>query len=229
MQMAKEQEDIGFPILILLSLLCLSAFLVLGWDWARQGPSFLADQEMLRHTQAGVSAHPSISRFFAQAGVLGINYCLWTIVLLLCLALALKREWPALLVVVFLIVSGTLFLDSAKSLFQRPRPIPGLPGASGFSYPSGGVFLAFLVYGSAACLAARLTPVRGAVRAVQFGSVVAVLLVGLSRLSLQLHWLTDILGAYALGASWISLNLAVLKIFEKAIHMGYFRDHEQRS
>jgi undecaprenyl-diphosphatase len=59
-------------------------------------------------------------------------------------------------------------------------------------------------------------------------SLIAVLLVGLSRLSLRLHWFTDILGAYALGASWISLNLAALKILEKAIHRGKFRDHEQR-
>lgn len=227
--MAKEQGNVGIPILVLLSLLCLSAFLVLGWDWARQGPSFFADHAMLRYTEAIISDHPSISRFFVQAGVLGITYCLWTIVLLLCLALALKRDWPALLVVVILIVLGTLFLDSAKSLFQRPRPVPGLPGASGFSYPSGGAFLALLVYGSAACLVQRLTPVRGVVRAVQLGSAVAVLLVGLSRLSLRLHWLTDILGACALGACWLLLNLAALKLLKKGVHRGDLRDHEQRA
>jgi membrane-associated phospholipid phosphatase len=227
--MPKEQGIVGIPLLILISLLCLSAFFALGWDWARQGPSFFVDQEMLRQAQAGVSAHPSVSRFLAQAGVLGGSHCLWTIALLLCLALALKRDWPALLLAVILIVLGTLCLDSAKSLFQRPRPIPGLPGASGFSYPSGGAFLAFLVYGTAACLAPRFIPVGWLKRTVVLVSVIAVLLVGLSRLSLRLHWFTDILGAYALGASWISLNLAALTIFEKAIHRGDFRDHEQGS
>jgi undecaprenyl-diphosphatase len=143
--------------------------------------------------------------------------------------LALKRDWPALLLAVILIVLGTLCLDSAKSLFQRPRPIPGLPGASGFSYPSGGAFLAFLVYGTAACLAPRFIPVGWLKRTVVLVSVIAVLLVGLSRLSLRLHWFTDILGAYALGASWISFNLAAMKIFEKAIHRGDVRDHEQGS
>lgn len=225
--MAKEQGTVGIPLLILLSLLCLSAFFALGWDWARQGPSFFADQEMLRQTQAGVSAHPSISRFLTQAGIPGSIYCLWAVALLLCLALALKRDWPALLVAVILIVVGTLCLDPVKSLFQRPRPVPGLPGASGFSYPSGGAFLAFLVYGAAACLAPRITPLGWVKRIVLLVSVIAVLLVSLSRLSLQLHWFTDILGACALGASWISLNLAALKIFETAIRRGGVRDHEQ--
>ncbi len=227
--MPKEQGTVGIPLLILLSLLCLSVFFTLGWDWARQGPSFFADQEILRQTQAGVSAHASVSRFLAQAGVLGGTYCLWAIALLLCLALALKRDWPALLITVILIVLGTLCLDSAKSLFQRPRPMPGLPGASGFSYPSGGAFLTLLVYGTVACLAPRFIPVGWLKRTVVLVSVIAVLLVGLSRLSLRLHWFTDILGAYALGASWILLNLAVLKIFEKAIHRGDARDHGQGS
>ena len=225
--MEKGQGTVGIPIMIVLSLLCLSAFFVLGWDWARQGPSFFLDQEILGQTQAGVSAHESVSRFLVHAGILGGSYFLLAIALLLCLALALKRDWPALLVAVILIVLGTLCLDSAKSLFQRPRPIPGLPGASGFSYPSGGAFLSLLVYGTAACLSQRLIPAGWLKRAVVLASVIAVLLVGLSRLSLRLHWFTDILGAYALGASWILLNLAALKIIEKAVRRGDVRDHEQ--
>jgi undecaprenyl-diphosphatase len=215
--MPKERGIAGVPLLILISLLCLSAFFLLGWDWARQGRSFFVDQDMLRQTQASVSAHPSIGQFLAQAGVLGGSYCLWAIALLLCLALALKRDWPALLVVVALILLGTLFLDPAKSLFQRPRPVPGLPGASGFSYPSGGAFFAFLVYGAAACLAPRLIPIGWVKRIVLPVSVIAVLLVSLSRLSLRLHWFTDILGACALGAAWLLINLAVLKMLQKGL------------
>jgi membrane-associated phospholipid phosphatase len=224
--MAKEQGTVGIPILIVL---CLSAFFALGWDWARQGPSFFVDREMLRQAQAGVSAHASIGQFLVRAGVLGGSYCLWAIALLLCLALAVKRDWPAFLIAVILIVLGTLCLDSAKSLFQRPRPVPGLPGASGFSYPSGGAFLAFLVYGAAACLAPRLIPIVWVKRIVLLVSVIAVLLVSLSRLSLQLHWFTDILGAYALGAAWLLINLAFLKMLEKGLHRKDLPGHEQRS
>jgi undecaprenyl-diphosphatase len=193
------------------------------------GALFLCGSGDAQAGASGVSAHASIGQFLARAGVLGGSYCLWAIALLLCLALALKRDWPAFLIAVILIVLGTLCLDSAKSLFQRPRPVPGLPGASGFSYPSGGAFLALLVYGAAACLSQRLIPAGWLKRTVVLVSAIAVLLVGLSRLSLRLHWFTDILGAYALGASWISLNLAALKIIEKAVHRGDVRDHEQGS
>ncbi|MBI4643458.1 MAG: phosphatase PAP2 family protein, partial [Deltaproteobacteria bacterium] len=106
---------------------------------------------------------------------------------------------------------GNLLVEPVKSWFQRPRPLPHLPGARGFSFPSSSAYLAAVVYGSLAFLISPHTSKWWSKIALFLGALTAVILVGLSRLFLRLHWLTDVLGAYALASSWLLFNLLVYK------------------
>jgi membrane-associated phospholipid phosphatase len=100
---------------------------------------------------------------------------------------------------------------AVKQLVERPRPPTGLAlsHATGFAFPSGHATDAAAVYGMLAVLLARpgRRGVRVAALAAAFGLVA---LVGLSRVYLGVHWLTDVLAGVGIGAIWIASLIVVV-------------------
>ena len=108
---------------------------------------------------------------------------------------------------VLLVVStgGSIVLTTVlKGVFQRTRPelIESGYQASFYSFPSGHATVAVGFYGMlTVILAYRL---RGAARwAVAFCGLLVVLLIGLSRLYLGVHYPTDILAGYLSALLWL--------------------------
>ena len=100
---------------------------------------------------------------------------------------------------------------AVKQLVERPRPPTelALSHATGFAFPSGHATDAAAVYGMLAVLLAR--PGRRGVRvAALAGAFGLVALVGLSRLYLGVHWLTDVLAGIGIGAIWIASLIVVV-------------------
>jgi membrane protein DedA with SNARE-associated domain/membrane-associated phospholipid phosphatase len=101
------------------------------------------------------------------------------------------------------IAFGLVFTAALGFLLDVPKP-PVATAVAGFSFPSGPVTMAMVVYGFFAVLIAREMP--GRKRAwpyVLAGLLVA--LIGFSRLYFGAHWLTDVLGGVLLGMGWIAL------------------------
>ncbi|HKP98959.1 MAG TPA: alkaline phosphatase family protein [Actinomycetes bacterium] len=93
---------------------------------------------------------------------------------------------------------------TVKQLVERPRPPVGLAlsQVSGFAFPSGHATDAAAVYGMLAILIAGST--RRAVRVATWaGAAAMVVLVGLSRVYLGVHWLSDVVAGVALGGAWL--------------------------
>ncbi|MDQ6712016.1 MAG: phosphatase PAP2 family protein, partial [Candidatus Dormibacteraeota bacterium] len=78
----------------------------------------------------------------------------------------------------------------------------------GWAFPSGHATQSIAFYGMLAIvLITWYAPNRRL--ALGIGAALITLVVGASRLYLGVHWLTDVLGGYALGLAWLSLVLAV--------------------
>jgi len=201
-----EKKD-NCTVVIFLFILSLLVFEIIAWDWWRHGPSSRLDLMVLRHSEKLLSSRPGLTQFLSLAGGLGNSYFLGTLVIAGGFFLVWKKDWPALFLLLIIVVLGNLLVEPVKAWFQRPRPLPHLPGARGFSFPSSSAYLAAVVYGSLAFLIWPHISKWRSKFALFLGALSAVMLVGLSRLILRLHWFTDVLGAYALASSWLLFNL----------------------
>jgi membrane-associated phospholipid phosphatase len=111
----------------------------------------------------------------------------------------------AFLVVAFL---GAEVVNSVLKLaFHRPRPELAFLHLETYSFPSGHSTAATAAYGALVFL---LWPSAGTARrrvALVAAAVCLIALIGFSRLYLGVHYLSDVLGGFALGTTWLSLCL----------------------
>jgi undecaprenyl-diphosphatase len=108
-------------------------------------------------------------------------------------------------------LGGSMVLyQEFKAITVRARPPVAqmLTHASGYAYPSGHATQAITVWGLLAVLAAADSRWRARRVPIFVGAGVVVALVGVSRVYLGVHWLTDVIAGYALGAAWLALLLA---------------------
>jgi undecaprenyl-diphosphatase len=121
----------------------------------------------------------------------------------LLLVLGWQRRWGAAIGLLLTVGGAQLLNNVLKDLFHRTRPAPveGFIPAQAFSFPSGHAMVSAAFYLFVAYLAWRL--LRGRIRLVCLALLLLlVLLIGLSRLYLGVHFLTDVLAGYAAGFAW---------------------------
>jgi undecaprenyl-diphosphatase len=115
-----------------------------------------------------------------------------------------RKRWGAALSLVVVTIGAQLMNDVLKDVFQRTRPAPviGMIPAQSFSFPSGHAMVSAAFYGYLAYLAWRIQ--RGGPRwAAMIGLLVLVFGIGLSRLYLGVHYLTDVAAGYIAGFLWV--------------------------
>lgn len=121
------------------------------------------------------------------------------------------RRWLA--TAWLLTVAGGGALNVAfKLVFERIRPAhDGVVLAEGFSFPSGHSSGSVVTYGMLAYLAMRIAPRRWHVPVALAMSALAAT-IGASRMFLRVHYPSDVLAGFALGAAWLAVCIVSIEL-----------------
>jgi undecaprenyl-diphosphatase len=122
-----------------------------------------------------------------------------------------------------LVLAGTVLLaelssDLAKTIYHRPRPdlVPHGSYVYSASFPSGHSVMSAATYLTLAVLISGLEPRRGSKVMVFALAIVLMLAIGFSRVYLGVHWPSDVLAGWSLGAAWALGGWTVLRTLVKA-------------
>jgi membrane-associated phospholipid phosphatase len=137
-----------------------------------------------------------------------------------------RRTWRPLWLLAGAYLGAWVLSDTVKDLTHRARPpaAQAIGHWTGYAFPSGHTAKATALYGMLAALLAAATPHWGRKVVLWTAAALVAGLVGLSRLYLGAHWLTDVLGALALGAAWLFALLTAARTVH-ALHAASSDDH----
>lgn len=118
--------------------------------------------------------------------------------------LAARKKWIDGLMLLAATLGGTAISEGLKIGFNRPRPdlVAHIVDTTSMSFPSGHAMLSAVTYLTLGALIAR-TQRQRRLRGYVLGiAISATLLIGVSRIYLGVHWPTDVLAGWCLGAAW---------------------------
>jgi len=119
-----------------------------------------------------------------------------------------KKETRAAVAFSVVLVMTEALNVMLKHTFERARPtlFQEIATLHSYSFPSGHAMAAAAIYGSMGVVVARLAPTRR--KPLVFGLPVLIVMIGVSRIYLGVHWPTDVLAGFAAGA-FIALAAAI--------------------
>jgi len=163
-----------------------------------------------------VAPHPAVVKALEAVSRLGgWPVLIWLVAIVAALLLIRRRARLALYLVVTGV--GAPLLDPAlKTLVGRVRPVVDVPvtTAPGNSFPSGHALTSMIVYG--ALLLIFLPLVARPWRPVFItATAVIVVAIGFTRLALGVHFLSDVLAGWLLGAAWLGVTAYAFRVWRR--------------
>lgn len=182
----------------------------------REGPLVKVDtwaannlHELVRHSRVVI---------FVLEAISFLGSPLWFYVVCIPLGIVLLRRGRRRLVAFLFTttVVGGLVDTVIKNVVNRDRPSLKNPIATAFghSFPSGHSMMSLVTYGALVLIFLPVIPKSRRTLAI-VGVAVISLAVGVSRLALGVHYISDVLGGYVLGAAWLAACTAAFEIWRE--------------
>lgn len=138
---------------------------------------------------------------------------LMTVFFSVILVLVLKRQYAQVSVLAVVFMLSWVGMQLLKSVLRRNRPIGAelLFQVSGFSFPSGHAMVSLSFYGIILFIICSYINKKYHLYIYAIGYVF-IFLIGVSRIYLGVHYLSDVLAGFILGSLPLLLGIKILKI-----------------
>jgi undecaprenyl-diphosphatase len=115
------------------------------------------------------------------------------------------------------ITGGAIVSVLLKSVFERARPdvVPHLVLVDTSSFPSGHAMNSAIVFLTLGALLTRTQKDRGTRIYLIAVAILLTLLVGFSRVYLGVHWPSDVIAGWIVGAAWATLCLTLARLLQE--------------
>lgn len=115
-----------------------------------------------------------------------------------------KKDFAGMAALVLAVALGNEVSKLLKDIIGRPRPdAEHLVDVISLSFPSGHAMIGFIFYSLVAFFLYKNAKTRAGKIIITVVACVLILLIGLSRIVLHVHYPSDIIGGYALGYIWV--------------------------
>lgn len=202
--------------LLVAFILCIFSGIAFGYIAAAVGNESIAhfDASIIGFVQ-GLEA-PWLTTIMKIFTWIGSGYVVAPIALIgfIILYFVLHYRQQALLLVT--VVAGSVIFNSLlKHYFKRERPeIHRILDANGFSFPSGHSMMAFALYAIIAFIAWRNVQTWISRIVLLLFTAFMILIIGISRVYLGVHYPSDIVGGFLVSALWVTIATSVYAYFQ---------------
>ena len=192
------------------SLFVLVAYIVVVGRDPGPTPGDLTAMEVAEHLRSGW-----FTDFTKVFTALGSGAFTWSLAAVCAALLAARRRWTELGVLLAGMTISSLGIHELKVAVDRPRPAEPLHHYSGSSFPSGHATHSVIYVWLAVTIVLRLRPGMARGTALVAAGVALTILVGLSRVYLNVHYLSDVSSGWALGVASFSFCAAVALVISQ--------------
>jgi undecaprenyl-diphosphatase len=179
------------------------AFLFLSL-WIGAGNSISMDNSMNSLMEAMQNPISTILAKYFDIAFDTIPVLIITMALAFLIWKAGKKKEALFLVTIMVVVALIVF--ASKEMIHSARPYNSLVNGNGFAFPSGHTTGAVALLGSLLYIAWKPLDKRGRV-VLSIFFVTSVFSVGFSRVYLNVHWFSDIIGGYMLGIACLGFGI----------------------
>jgi membrane-associated phospholipid phosphatase len=182
----------------------------------RQGSFMKVDTSAANHLHGWVRNYDGLVAFLRVVTFLGTPLWFYIAVGGICMWLWLRHRRRLVVFLLTTTLGGGAVDTAVKVLVNRPRPSLEDPISTAFgkSFPSGHAMISLLTYGAVVLVFLPVISRRRRFLLIT-GAAILVLLIGFSRLALGVHYISDVLGGYALGAAWLLASTAAFSIWRE--------------